>query len=114
MVKQQTVKITKNNIIIFLEVNSNIISTLLSFTIKTGKSIDFEAALKYPLSPIPLSIANADGSKRETSKAKLKEIILSSITSGAEENYGHEKDAFVLDMIAVIRTMSVIPGTFKG
>ena len=34
-----------------------------------------ENALKYPLSHIPLSIANVDGSKRETSKSALAKTI---------------------------------------
>ena len=110
----KTVTIKKNNKVKVIEVNRNIINSLLSFTNKSGKSINFEAALKYPLSPVPLSIANADGRKRKTNKAKLKEIIYK--CSGTEEDVvlGTEKYGYVLDMIAQIRTMSEIPETFEG
>ena len=86
----------------------NIINSLLSFTNKSGRSINFEAALKYPLSPVSLSIANADGRKRKTNKAKLKEIICK--YGGTEEDValGIEKDGYVLDMITRIRNMSEI------
>lgn len=62
--------IKRNNKVKVIEVNSNIINSLLSFTNKSGKSINFDAALKYPLFPVTLSIANADGRKRKTNKAK--------------------------------------------
>ena len=87
---------------------------MLSFTNKSGKSINFDAALKYPLFPVPLSIANADGRKRKTNKAKLNEIICK--YSGTRKNValGTEKNGFVLDMIAQIRTMSEVPETFES
>ena len=75
------------------------------------KSINFEAALKHPLSPVPLSIANADGRKRKTNKAKLKEIIYKYSETDENVVLGTEKDGYVLDMIAQIRTMSEIPET---
>ena len=110
----KTVTTKKNNKARVIEVNRNIINSLLSFTNKSGISINFEAALKYPLSPVPLSIANAEGRKRKTNKAKLKEIIYK--FSGTEEGVmlGTEKDGYVLDMIAQIRTMSEIQETFEG
>ena len=110
----KTVTTKKNNKARVIEVNRNIINSLLSFTNKSGISINFEAALKYPLSPVPLSIANAEGRKRKTNKAKLKEIIYK--FSGTEEDVmlGTEKDGYVLDMIAQIRTMPEIQETFEG
>ena len=106
--------IKRNNKVKVIEVNSNIINSLLSFTNKSGKSINFDAALKYPLFPVPLSIANADGRKRKTNKAKLNEIICK--YSGTRKNValGTEKNGFVLDMIAQIRTMSEVPETFES
>ena len=49
----QTSTVEKNNISKTVEVNRNILSTLLSFSAKTGKAIDLENALQYPLNPIP-------------------------------------------------------------
>ena len=57
-------KIKKNGKVTSIEVNRNIIGKLLAMSLKTGKQIDFEAALSFPLTQIPLSLANADGSRR--------------------------------------------------
>ena len=110
----KTITITKNNKVKVIEVNQNIINSLLSFINKSGKSINFEAALKFPLSPIPLSIANADGNKRKTNKLKLKNILCKYRESEENTFPEREKDAFVLDMMAQIRTMTEIPETFEG
>ena len=80
----KTVTTKKNNKFKVREVNWNIINNFLTFTNKSEKSINFEAALKYPLPPVPLSIANDDGRKRKKNKAKLKEIIYK--YSGTEED----------------------------
>ena len=97
----KSVTIKKNNKVKIQEVNQNIISNLLSFTVKSGKVIDFEEALKY-LSPIPLSIANAEGTRQTTLKSKLKGIIYASRTIEMQM------------MMAQIRSMSGIPKTFEG
>ena len=44
-----------------LKVNRNLIGAILAYSAKFGKVIDLEKALMYPLSPIPLSILNGDG-----------------------------------------------------
>ena len=58
-----------------VEVNRNILGSLLSFSAKSGKAIDLEQALQYPLTPIPLSLANADGTRRATTKSVMTKII---------------------------------------
>ena len=58
-----------------VEINRNILGALLSFSAKANQPIDFDSALSYPLSPIPLSLALPDGARRETPKSKLMEII---------------------------------------
>ena len=85
---------------------------MLSFTNKNRKPINLEAALQYPLSPVPLSISNADGQRRKTNKAKLKEILYKCRRN--EDVQEIQKDAYVLDMMALIRTMTQIPETFEG
>ena len=57
-----------------LQVNRNMIS-VLSYSAKSGRAIDFERALKFPLSAAPLCIANGDGIRRETTKSKLMDLI---------------------------------------
>ena len=43
---------------------------------ENGKTINFVNALKYPLSPVPLKMGNAGGTKRKTNKSILQKIIL--------------------------------------
>ncbi|MEM7298253.1 MAG: hypothetical protein AAF391_08310 [Bacteroidota bacterium] len=59
------------------EVNRDILSMLLSLSVRKQKVIDFQTALSYPLSQVPLSLCNADGSMRKTVKSKLVQCILS-------------------------------------
>lgn len=87
--------IKRNNKVKVIEVNSNIINSLLSFTNKSGKSINFDAALKYPLFPVTLSIANADGRKRKTNKAKLKEVTYKYSGTDDDVMLRTEKDVHV-------------------
>ena len=42
------------------EVNRNILGTMISYQLKTGRNIDFQKALSYPLSPVLLSISHPD------------------------------------------------------
>ena len=73
----KTVVVKSENKKLVVEVNRNILGKLLAFSAKTGRQIDFERALTYPLSPMPQSLANPDGSRRTTAKSKFMEIILS-------------------------------------
>ena len=57
-----------------LQVNRTMIS-LLSYFAELGRAIDFERALEFLLSAVPLCIANGDGIRRETTKSKLMDLI---------------------------------------
>ena len=112
-------KISKSNTTKTVELNRNIIGTLLSFSAKYEKPIDFDHALKYPLSHIPLSLAHPDGSHRTTSKSKLYDAILDEESpavlnpqTGISNSQGNS--AFVIDLIASLRTMTQIPETYEG
>ena len=48
-----------------IEVNRNILNLLLSYSINHQRLTDFTAALCFLLSPVPLSLITADGSRRE-------------------------------------------------
>ena len=50
-----------------------------------------------------LSLANTDGSRRHTSKNKLKELLLKDIIKLREEEIS-SKDAIVVDIIALLNT----------
>ena len=58
--------IAKDNKTATIRANRGIIGSLLSFSAKNNKPIDWENALSYPLSPIPLCLSTADGKPRKT------------------------------------------------
>ena len=68
--------IAKDNKTATIRANRDIIRSLLSFSAKNNKPIDWENALSYPLSPIPLYWSTADGKPRKTAKNKLQEVVL--------------------------------------
>lgn len=94
------------------EVNRDILARLLYLSSKASKVIDFEKALTYPLSDVPLSLCNADGSMRKTSKSKLANKILS---QSNEQTHAVEKEhtVYIVDLMALVRVISEIPETFE-
>ena len=86
-----------------VEVNRNILAKLVSWSAKTGKALNFHEALKYPLSPVPLSIPFPDGTKRSTSKSKLMEIIKFT----EETKLPSTVTSYIVDIMALIRTLAV-------
>ena len=101
-----------------IEANRNILASLLSLSAKTGQVIDFEKALKYPLSSVPLSLANPDGARRTTAKSKLQGIILDHCSNPVGHPIETLPDkrnvsAFLIDMMAVIRTLTEIPENYE-
>ena len=97
-----------------IEVNREIIGTLLTLSAKHEKLINFEIALQCPLCPVPLSLANPDGSRRKTTKSALMKVVRSYESSTDEEETTPPKQnsAFLVDLMALIRTISPIPVTY--
>ena len=93
-----------------VEVNRNILGALNSYSLKTGRAVDYKKALTFPLSPIPLSISNPDGSRRSTTKSVLKDKILRGVEFVAPDAF--PKNYIVVDMIALANTMTRIPSTY--
>ena len=75
------VKITQGSKVKVVEANRNVLGKLLSLSAKHQKPIDLVSTLSFPLHPVPLSLANPDGSKRCTQKSKLLEIFIVSNTN---------------------------------
>ena len=73
--------------------------------------IDIDKALSFPLAPVPLSLATADGMRRKTAKSKLLQAALASTVTDIE----HVDDAtcYVVDLVAIIRSTVRIPDTFR-
>ena len=114
----QTVPVEKDKKLKSFEVNRNILGLLLSSSAKSGQVIDFAKALEYPLSPVPLSLPNPDGSYRITSKSKLLKVILkhcnSQILQPRESLPPRQVVSTVtVDMMACLRTMMQIPDTYE-
>ena len=63
----KSVSIRKNNNT--SKVNPDIVGVLLVYSAKSGKVIDIENVLIYPLSQIPLNISNGDRTRCVTSKS---------------------------------------------
>ena len=98
-----------------IEVNRNVIGNLLALSAKTGQLIDFNKALEFPLCPVDLNLSNPDGSRRSTQKNKLTEIIIrdSTLMDNAEFPQKSEVIAHVVDLMALVRTITNIPGTYE-
>ena len=112
----QKVNLLKDGKMKTLEVNRNIISILLAISAKTNRVIDFNMALEYPLSPVPLNIANADGSCRITVKSKLNQIIMKKSTlidHETEMPTRNDVSAYIVDLMALVRTQHITPLTYE-
>jgi len=101
-----------------VEVNRNILGSLLAFSIENERVIDIAAALSYPLSQIPLSLATGDGNRRTTSKSKLTPLLINGVTlkdpkSDNSVKSVKENTTFIVDLMAAIRTMTNLPGTYE-
>ena len=105
-------KVTRNGKTTVIEVNRNAIGKLLAVSTKF-ENIDFEVGLAYPLTSVPLSLSNPDGSGRVIQKSKLMEVL---------SQYQEENDAvvkidtkiFVFDFIVQIRVIiKEIPETYE-
>ena len=110
--------LTKNGPVKTVEVNRDILGTLLALSAKTEKMIDFESALEYPLCSIPLSIPNADGTPRKTTKSKLMTVIgrnCRSVLAHPSESRPQKDNvsAYIIDLIASICSMVGLPGTYE-
>ena len=86
----------------------------MCYNIETGKTFNFANALKYPLSPVPLSIGNTDGPKRKTEKSILQKIILKHSSNNVAPEIVRENTVYIVDLITTICTMKKIPETFEG
>ena len=97
-----------------IEVNRNILGKLLSITASSEHNIDFQKVLEYPLSPIPLSLAHPDGSRRTCTKSKLTEIITKHSLQHQPSIYtGENVGTYIMDLMATLRTFNAIPETYE-
>ena len=72
-----------------------------------------DAALKYPLSPVPLSIAHADGQKRKINKSELYKHALDPSLSPVTRESSCGSHIYILDLAAALRSTVNIPMAFE-
>ena len=82
------------------------------------RAIDLPAALAYPLSPVPLSLATGDGKRRETSKSTLIALLVEKVALKESKTDNSVKEikedaTFVNDLIAVIQVTNNLPSTYE-
>ena len=88
------------------EVNRDVLGDLLRQAMRIGQVIDFEETLKYPLSPIPLSLSFPDGIKRSPAKSSLIKII--DYTQVVEDDAYANVNAYILDLTAAARAVGTL------
>ena len=97
-----------------IEVNRDVLSKLLALSAKHNKVIDFEVVLTYPLSPVPLSLSHPDGARRKTMKSSLMTVINSYYDTDLDLPLPpRQTSTYIVDLMALIRTVSPIPETYS-
>ena len=104
MVKKKYIK--KKISLTTAEVNRDVLGDLLRQAMRIGQVIDFEETLKYPLSPIPLSLSFPDGIKRSPAKSSLIKII--DYTQVVEDDGYANVNAYILDLTAAARAVGTL------
>jgi hypothetical protein len=87
-----------NGKVVEVAVQRDILGFLLAKSQELKAHIDLNEALKFPLSPIPLAIAHADGERRKTNKSALYDHALSSSQSSESPRNVDGSKAYVLDL----------------
>ena len=104
MVKKKYIK--KKISLTTAEVNRDVLGDLLRQAMRIGQVIDFEETLKYPLSPIPLSLSFPDGIKRSPAKSSFIKII--DYTQVVEDDAYANVNAYILDLTAAARAVGTL------
>ena len=86
---------------------------MLAISQARKKVIDLKKALQFPLDEVPLSLCNPDGCMRKTNKGKLGQIVMKEIDTTETLEVKKEHNTYIVDFMALIRTMAKIPDTLK-
>ena len=116
--KSKKILIKKNNRERTAEVNRNVLGLLVRLSLCSRQHVDFENALRYPLSPIPLSMATPDGERHEATKNKLMDVILKTRNPPKPPKSviaikKQKPSTLVVDLIIVIRTKTELLQTYE-
>lgn len=92
-------------------VQRDILGLLMTISYKENSPIDIDKALSFPLAPVPLSLATADGIRRKTAKSKLLDAALISIVTSIDAV--EDARCYAIDLIATVRSTVKVPNTFR-
>ena len=67
----------------------------------------------FPFSPLPLSLANPDGSRRKTTKSQLNKNVIANYDSKKPPPDKGSVKCYIIDMIAAIRCIATVPETYE-
>ena len=101
-----------------VEANRDMLGPVLALSAKSGRVINFEYALEYPLCAVPLSLANPDGSRGVTAKSTLLKIIEERCRDplqhpGDSQPSKQSVAVYIIDYMACIRILKEIPETYE-
>ena len=86
-------------------VQRDILGFLAAKSSKDQEPVDIDKALCYPLAPVPLSLATADGEMRSTTKSKLMDPIdLKPVDIPPPDG-----SVYLLDLMSYLRSLKKVP-----
>ena len=80
--------------------------------IAKSRKLQMEEVLKYSLRPFPGSLATSEGDLVKTAKSKLLHKIEEDVPDASVDLPVVENKAYIIDAMAVLQTLPVIPETF--
>ena len=97
--------ITKKNSLTTSQVNRDVLADFLHLTMKNGQINNFKEVVKYPLSPIPLSLKFPGSAKRSPVKSSLMKII--NYTQVVQDDAYANVGAYIVDLMVLIRAVGM-------
>ena len=90
----------------------DVLGLLVAKSYEQNAPVDVDKGLSYPLSPVPLSLATADGAIRKSAKSNLYQCAFDDLQ---EVSYAEIPDVkiFILDLAAAVRSTNAKQSTIR-
>ena len=105
-------KIKVKEKILDVAVQRDILGALVANSHEGDSPVDLDKALSYPLAPVSLPLASADGNRRKTNKSKLYDVIEPTCPK-TPVSHDKPKKYLIYDLAAVLRSKLSTPNTFR-